>query len=113
MKNIFIRSFSMICLIVVVLFFSYSVVAAEAPRLFDKLISYNIYFTGTDGQIAVFESVEIVGFEEITGKTFLVFKASGFNLKPVNGYIFFDKIIAIVPTSHPRLKNVESLSIPF
>lgn len=91
------------------LFSSLSVESAETPRPFEKLIGYNIYFSGTDDQIVVFEAVEIVGFEEIVGKTFLVFKAVGFNFKPSNGYILLDKVVAIVPASHPRLKNVEGL----
>ncbi len=94
-------------------FFSLPMEAAETPRPFEKLIGYNVYFSGTDDQIVVFEAVEIVGFEEIMGKTFLVFKAVGFNLKPSNGYILFDKVVAIVPASHSRPKNVEGLSIPF
>ena len=75
MKNIFIRSLSAMGLIAAALFFSSPLAAAEGVSPFEKLISYNIYLAGSDGEIVVFEAVEITGFDELMGKTFLVFKS--------------------------------------
>jgi len=59
----------------------------------------------------VVRSVEIVRFEEIAGKSFLVVRASGFNLKNEEGYILFDSISAILPGRKIRTDQTKGIKI--
>ena len=84
------------------IFFGFTKIAFAAnvvlPSTFDKDSTYDIYFeAGYDSEKFIIKGVEIVGFQEIGGKTFLVIKAGGFNLKEDNGFVLFDSVAAILP----------------
>lgn len=78
-----------------------SVYSAEATQdirgLFDSRVRYIIYFSNGEDAVSVIRDVEIRGFTEIAGKTFLLIKSYGFNLKDVDGFILFDAVMAILP----------------
>jgi len=64
---------------------------------FNKRTSYDIIIkTGEDYDSSI-NNVEILRFQEIAGKTFLVVRRHNFTLKDVEGFILFDSIIAILP----------------
>ena len=68
----------------------------NAQRIFDDRIAYDIYFSSSDYQTTVAHSVEIIRFEEIGNKTFLVIRSAGFSLKDEEGFILFDSVLAIL-----------------
>jgi len=68
----------------------------SAPAYFDEKITYDIYFSNSEGA-TIIKSVQILGFQEIGEKLFLVVQPNGFSLKDYEGYIRFDSIQAILP----------------
>lgn len=76
----------------------------DAQNIFDDRTNYDIYFYSGDGQATVLKRVEIIRFQDIAGRTFLVIHSSGFNLKDQEGFILFEAISAILPS---RKFNVE------
>lgn len=81
----------------------------KEEMIFDKRQSYNIYFHSFDDSYsAVIEDVQIIRFQEIANKTFLVIKAKGLKLTEEEGFILFDSISAILPERNFRVKEVYS-----
>ena len=78
---------------------------------FDKATSYDVYFYSGEENKCVIKDVEIAGFREIGGKSFLVIKAYGFKLKDVEGFILFDSVAAILPNHEFRVNSVQQINI--
>lgn len=87
--------------------------AGDSPQqsFFKENISYDIYFTGYDGYNTVVKNVEIIGFDEINGKTFLVVRPSGFKLKEVDGFVLFEAVVAIFPNQEFKIYNVNEIKV--
>lgn len=96
---------------VAIVFIQMSDAQAKKKGIFDDRYSYDIYFSTGYKLTSVLESVDIVGFEEIAGKTFLVVETSNFSLQDSNGYILFDSVTAIVPDRNFKVKNVDKLRL--
>lgn len=86
--------------------FSVPVFAAQNTGPFKSNVAYNIYFEHGESNYAVLDNVEIVRFEEIAGKVFVVVHSSGFKLKEEEGFILFDSIAAILPDRNFRVKEL-------
>ena len=83
----------------------------DVSKLFDDRISYDIYFSSGDVSTNVVNSVEILRFEEVAGKTFLVIRSSGFNLKEEEGFILFDSISAILPDRNIKVEKTKGIRL--
>jgi hypothetical protein len=82
---------------------------SQVGKLFDDSISYDVYFLSGDNITNVVRSVEIIRFEEIAGKSFLVVRAAGFNLKNEDGFILFDSISAILPDRKIKVEQTKGI----
>jgi len=71
-------------------------VRAQSTSYFDDKITYDIYFSNSE-ETRIIKSVQIMGFQEIGEKLFLVVQPNGFNLKDYSGFILFDSVQAILP----------------
>ena len=76
---------------------------------FDRATSYDIYFYCDDDSKCVVKNVEIAGFQEIYGKTFIDVKPYGFKLKDTDGYILFDSVSAILPNQDFRVDSIRQI----
>lgn len=81
----------------------------NASKLFDDSISYDVYFLSGESTTNVVRSVEILRFEEIAGKSFLVIRSAGFNLKNEEGFILFESISAILPDRKIRVEQTKGI----
>ena len=91
-----------------------SIFAAEYSKgalPFDKATSYDVYFNSGDENKCLIKDVEIAGFQDIGGRTFLVIKAYGFRLKEIEGYILLDSIVAILPNHEFRVNSALQINI--
>ena len=80
---------------------------SSLPSVFEKGTMYDIYFeAGYNNDKFIIKGVEIVGFQDIGGKNFLVIKAGGFNLKEDNGFVLFDSVAAILPNWQFRVERL-------
>lgn len=82
-----------------------SPVQAEDYYRFERNLTYDIYFNSAEEHVSVINDVEIKGFEEIAGRTFLVIRAKGFKLSEEEGYILFDSVTAILPERNFRVNK--------
>ena len=83
--------------------------AERSIDAFDKATSYDIYFYCDDDSKCVVKNVEIDGFQDIYGKTFLVIKPFGFKLKDTDGFILFDSVSAILPNQDFRVNSIQQI----
>jgi len=84
-------------------------VRAEDNFIFKKNLSYNIYFDSSDHTTAVLEHVEIIRFETIGGRIFMVIKTHDFDLRDTEGFILFDSVSAILPDRHFPVRSVSKI----
>ncbi len=114
--NFFLKKWNWLSLVILNIFFlnpSLALEAADEIFPLGRSMSYNIYLSGAEEKLVFLENVDVLGFEDIGGKSFLVVQLHGFSLQPAKGYILFDKIAAILPNINPRLKNVDGTAIHF
>jgi len=88
-----------------------ALIAGAQNGIFDGNTTYDVYFSSSDHDVIVAESVKVLRFEEIAGRTFVVIQSSGFNLKDQEGYVLFDAISAILPDKNFRLRNKKGLAL--
>lgn len=102
-------------LISVLTFVLISLPAWGAPQLgpFEKGTAYNIYFISGESNYVVLEDAEIVRFEEIGGRSFVVVRSAGFSLQDDEGFILFDSVAAILPDKNFRVRQISSKGVPF
>jgi len=80
--------------------------SSEEDTIFNKNIYYNIYFKGSDENVSIIESVEILGYQKIMGRVFMIVKAHGsLSLKEEKGYILFEAVTAIIPERNFQIKS--------
>jgi len=91
--------------------FAVSAVAEEASSYFDKKVSYDIYLASGESTLTVVRDVEILRFEEIKDKIFLVVRPSGFSLGKAESFIVFDEIRVIFPSRNLKIENTSSADI--
>lgn len=75
---------------------------------FERDTIYDIYFEAGHNDKFIIRGVEIVGFQDIGGKNFLVIKAGGFNLKQDEGFILFDSVSAVLPNWQFKVERLPS-----
>jgi hypothetical protein len=87
---------------------------AQASSLgnIDKNESYDVYYgNGLRSESLVVRRVKIIRIDKINNLEFLVFiNDSGFNARGKEGYIFFNSISAIVPSSTFTINGNENSS---
>ncbi|OGX21074.1 MAG: hypothetical protein A2Y04_04880 [Omnitrophica WOR_2 bacterium GWC2_45_7] len=81
--------------------------AAEKFSLFDRRVTYDIYFGNSEDYTTVIRDVEIMRVEEIAGRSFLVIKSHGFRLQDVDGFILLDAVTAILPNSEFNVQTMQ------
>lgn len=103
------RSLINTCLVIVLVVFVFSflnlpLVHAKLNEYgFEDHMRYDIYFYNGEYSTAVIKNVDIEGFREIAGRTFLVIKSHEFKLKQTEGFILFESITAILPGGNFRV----------
>ena len=91
---------------VLILGFIPKVSADDTVVGFDSRVSYDIFFQGGKHQSnSVISNVEIVGFDTLGGKTFIIIKPNGFRLKDARGYVLLDSVSAILPNEEFSIKD--------
>jgi len=105
-------------IIMVVLFCSLGIVVSSACAQqnalpFSSNVQYTIYFRSSDDSAAVVERVYIFDTIVISGKTFLVVGdrrgLKGDSDEERTGFINFDAITSIIPSTLPRVKPVKEV----
>ena len=81
--------------------------ATEKFSLFDRRVTYDIYFGNSEDYTTVIRDVEIMRVEEIAGRSFLVIKSHGFRLQDVDGFILLDAVTAILPNSEFNVQTMQ------
>jgi len=73
---------------------------------FDNHTYYDIFIQSGDGNVSIIKNVEIEGFKEVLGRTFLIVRSSSsFKIKDEDGFILFDAIVAILPDRNFRVEK--------
>ena len=78
---------------------------------FDDSLKYDIYFTSGEDTVSVVKSIQILEVRDVAGRKFLVVKSQGFKLKPEDGFILFDAIVAIFPDRNFDVKGIDKIHV--
>jgi hypothetical protein len=82
---------------------------SEGITPFEKGIVYDIYLQYSDQETSVVEDTEIIRFDEVQGKIFIVVKSHGFKLQDDEGFLLWDAVVAILPDNDFRVQNVNKI----
>lgn len=79
-------------------------ICAEEEIVFDKNVSYDVYYEVSEYEIDVLKDVKIVGIKTIGGVSFLTVAILGPTLK--EGYILLSKIKAVMPAGSRKPERI-------
>ena len=80
---------------------------------FDKNYDYDIFINSGQSSATVIESVQILNFQDIAGRKFLVVRSREFKLQDTTGLIALDSVMAILPHRSFRVRNARTaLELP-
>ena len=75
---------------------------------FDKNYDYDIFINSGQNSLTVIENVQILTFQDIAGRKFLVVQSREFKLQDTKGLIAFDSVTAILPHRSFRMHTTRT-----
>ena len=81
--------------------------------VFNSKYGYDVYFKINEQETAVLNNIELIRFEQLGDKTFLVVKSNGFNFKDAEGFVSLDSITVILPNDSFHIKKIDKTKINF